>query len=93
MAATTQAQQIIDECASDGNLPDRYWEVVERYRAELVNQALAILGNVADAEDVVQETFCEAFGHQDKLAKVRSLGAWLRTINRANARNRVRGKR
>ena len=61
MALTTSAQQILKSSSGDlGQLPEKYWELVELYRAELLNQAFAVVGNQADAEDVVQETLCEA---------------------------------
>jgi RNA polymerase sigma-70 factor (ECF subfamily) len=72
------------------DLPDEHWELIDRYRGELVNQALAILGNLQDAEDVVQESFCEAFSHPERLEEARSIGALLRAINKANALNRLR---
>lgn len=92
MAVTTAANQILQTEAyqRDGQLPDLYWEVVGRYRTELVNQALAIVGSLQDAEDVVQETFCEAFRQPERLTEARSLGAFLRTINRANALDQLR---
>jgi RNA polymerase sigma-70 factor (ECF subfamily) len=77
----------------DGNIPEEYWALVEQYRPELLNQALAILGNREDAEDVVQETFCDAVRDPAKLSNARSLGAWLKAINRCNALNRARGRR
>ncbi|MBI3828703.1 MAG: RNA polymerase sigma factor [Planctomycetes bacterium] len=76
-----------------GEVPEKYWELIERYRGELVNQALAICGKLEDAEDVVQETLCEAFRDPAKLAQARSLGAFLRSINRANALNRTRDRK
>ncbi|MCW8128980.1 MAG: RNA polymerase sigma factor [Planctomycetota bacterium] len=75
------------------DLPDELWEIVEQYRGELVNQALAMLGSLEDAEDVVQETFCEAFRSRERIAEARSLGAWLRSINRANAMDHLRKRR
>jgi len=75
------------------DLPERFWETLEQYRAELIEKAFDVLGNSADAEDVVQETFCEAVRDPQKLSEVRSVGAWLKTINRANALNRLRDKR
>lgn len=95
MAATTSALQIIHgaRMSPSPDLPDELWEIVEQYRGELVNQALAILGSLEDAEDVVQETFCEAFKSQERIAEARSLGAWLRSINRANAMDRLRKRR
>jgi len=95
MASTTSAQQILrmNDVNPQGALPDQYWELIETHRAELIHQALAIVGRLEDAEDVVQETFCEAFRHAERLAQARSLRAYLRTINRANALNRLRDRR
>lgn len=96
MPVTTSAHQILSRArmsVPEGELPEQFWQLIERYRADLLNQALAILGSLADAEDVVQETFCEAFQHSEKLEQARSLGAWLRAINRSNALNRLRDRR
>lgn len=51
MATTTAAQNIVSTYGvdADGKLPEEYWQLVERYRGELVNQALAILGDLSDA--------------------------------------------
>lgn len=93
MAATTSAHLIQRAAgAPGGTLPVELWELVERYRGELINQGYSILGNTADAEEVAQETFCEAFQHREKLKAVESVGAWLRTINRGNALNRLRSR-
>lgn len=96
MALTTSAQQILTRSVRlerPADIPEKFWELVDRYRGELLNQALAILGSFDDAEDVVQETFCEAFRDHQKLSQVRSFRAWLRTVNRTNALNRVRSKK
>ncbi|MFH0938555.1 MAG: RNA polymerase sigma factor [Planctomycetota bacterium] len=95
MAITTCAQESIRGLGmeSPSYLPDAFWQLVEQYRGELVNQALAITGNMEDAEDVVQETFCEAFRDQAKIKNLRSLNAWLRTINHDNALDYVRNVR
>jgi RNA polymerase sigma-70 factor, ECF subfamily len=93
MSLTTSVQEIVGKNRmSSADLPEKYWELIERYRAELMNQALAILGNAEDAEDVVQETFSEAFRHRDKLAHAQSLSAWLRSINKSNAVDRQRAR-
>lgn len=94
MSVTTSAKEILARTAAgpDG-LPEAFWELVERYRGELVNQAYAILGSLPDAEDVVQESLCEAFNNRKRLVEARSLGALLRSINRANALDRRRSER
>lgn len=61
-----------------------FWQLVERFRADLVNQAFTHLGNLADAEDVAQESLCLAFRRLDELEDPRKLGNWLRAINRHN---------
>lgn len=95
MSHTTAAQVILHAGASlpSGASHVELWELLERYRSELVNQGYAMLGNLADAEEVVQETFTEAFQQHAKLKDVQSVGAWLRTINRTNALNRIRTRR
>jgi RNA polymerase sigma factor (sigma-70 family) len=95
MSVTASALEIVrsSRVASRSDLPAEFWELVERYRGELVNQALAVTGNIDDAEEVVQETFCEAFRHSEKMKDVRSLGAWLRSINQSNALDYVRGSK
>ena len=94
MATTTSAQQIIRNGPLDrSEIPEQYWELVDRYRPELLSQARAITGSAEDAEDVVQETFCEAFRDPQKLADAESIGARLRLINRNNALNRIRDRR
>ena len=62
-----------------------FWQLVDRFRADLINQAYAILGNLQDAEDVAQESLCRAFRDLSRLHDPMKLGAWLRAINRCNA--------
>ena len=95
MALTTTANLILTRAGVPGEgtqAPEQYWEVVERYRGELLNQAVAILGSIDDAEDVVQETFCEAMRSVAALGQARSIGAWLRAVNRNNALDAKRKK-
>lgn len=95
MAITSSAQDLLRNAKVDlrQEIPAKYWDLIDRYRKELTDQAAAILGSVEDAEDVVQETFVEAFRDGERLAQVRSIGAWLRTINRCNALKRLRDRK
>ncbi|HYF48191.1 MAG TPA: sigma-70 family RNA polymerase sigma factor [Planctomycetota bacterium] len=94
MNHTTAALAIMNASASSSeDLPDGFWDLVDRYRSDLMNQALAILGTIEDAEDCVQDTFAEVCRQHAKIGAVRSLGAWLRKINRANAVDRLRLQR
>ncbi|MCZ7644388.1 MAG: sigma-70 family RNA polymerase sigma factor [Planctomycetota bacterium] len=96
MASTTSAQQLLHATNADArmeSLPPQFWTLIETYRSDLVNQAYAILGDMADAEDAAQETFCEALRKPEELGTVESVGAWLRALNKRNALDRLRDKR
>ena len=71
---------------------DKFWQLLERFRAGLINQALTILGNQQDAEDVAQETLCKAFLDLHRLRDTAKLGVWLRSINRCRALDVYRQK-
>jgi RNA polymerase sigma-70 factor (ECF subfamily) len=94
MALTTAAQQIIIKAGMAGQheIPQQYWELVERYRGELSAQAFAILGSHEDAEDAVQETFLEMVRNPERIKHIESLSGWLKSINRDNALNRIRSR-
>ncbi|MCW8133357.1 MAG: RNA polymerase sigma factor [Planctomycetota bacterium] len=70
-----------------------FWQLMERFQADLVHQALAILGNQADAEDVAQDTLCRAYQEMHTLKDPARLGAWLRAINRCKALDLLRKRK
>jgi RNA polymerase sigma-70 factor (ECF subfamily) len=74
-------------------IPERYWALTEQYREELIRHAQSFTGNREDAEDVVQQTYIDAFKDPSKLPLEGSLGVWLRSLNRNNALSYVRSKR
>ena len=94
MAWTTSALTLVKGSLADphAGLPPEFWDLVERYRSELIHQAFVVLGDRQEAEDAVQETFCEAYRQGPDLAKAVSLGALLRKINHANALDRLRAR-
>ena len=72
---------------------EEFWRVVERYRADLYNQALLLLRHPEDAEDVVQETLRVAFLKLGTLEDSKIVNRWLRTINRNIALRLLRRRR
>jgi RNA polymerase sigma-70 factor (ECF subfamily) len=66
----------------DSEHPEKFWQILDRFRADLVHQAYVILGNKEDAEDAAQEALSAAFLNLDKLRDSSKLGQWLRGINR-----------
>ena len=93
MAITTAANQILARNRHMAEVPEQYWELLEQYRDILVRDAQFVVGKREDAEDVVQETFCEAIKSPEKLQQADSIKAWLLHINRCNAMDRVRHTR
>lgn len=61
--------------------------------ARLVTQVLALCGNRAEAEDIVQEAFLAAMSHRREFAEVGNREAWLRTASINLLRNRWRRAR
>ena len=56
---------------------DAYAGLVARYRDRLGRYALHSLGNQADAEDAVQETFVRAYRALERCAQPERFGAWM----------------
>lgn len=82
---------------SNAGLPADFSEAsadwTDQYREELILDAQSVVGSRADAEDVVQETFCEVLRDPEKLNGADSAIAMLLSINRCNALDRVRHKK
>lgn len=57
-----------------------YTEIVERYGEDLYRLACSLVGNAADAEDVVQETFSGAFARIRLFEQRSSVKTWLASI-------------
>lgn len=67
--------------------------IVDRHRAALVAVAAARLGSLADAEDVAQEAFVQAYFRLHQLRKPEALPAWLRRLTERLALMRLRRRR
>lgn len=82
--------------ARDGD-ETAYHEMVDRYADDLYRLAFSLVGNAADAEDVLQETFLGAFRHVRKFQERASVRTWLSRIlvkqagrcHRARARHKT----
>jgi len=95
MQTTECLVEALNEIRNDPRrVPDeRFWKIVERYRATLINQAYCILGSSEDSEDVAQETLCKAFTALHQLREASKLGQWLRSINHRHALSLYRRQR
>jgi|GEM_PF-92485 len=75
-----------------GELP-AFEAIVERYRAAMIACAHARLGSFADAEDVAQEAFVQAYFHLGELREPAALLPWLRRTADRLALMRLRSRR
>ncbi|WP_433003714.1 RNA polymerase sigma factor [Kribbella sp. CA-294648] len=69
---------------------ERLRELYEGCYGRLIGQMFAVCGDLAEAEDVVQEAFVVALTRRRQLGQVDNPEAWLRTIALNIARNRFR---
>ena len=57
-----------------------YKELYQRYAKAMFNTCLRIVNNIAEAEDVLQESFAEAFRNLINFEYRTSFGGWLKQI-------------
>jgi len=57
-----------------------YYNIYNQYARAMLNSSMRVLNNLADAEDVVQEAFIDAFKSLEKFTYKSSFEAWLRRI-------------
>jgi len=67
-----------------------YAQLVEQHAGQIYRLALRMMGNEADAEDVLQETFLSAFKSIDRFEARSSLSTWLYRIASNAALMRLR---
>ena len=69
-------------------------ELVRRYQDRVYRIGLRLLGSDAEAQELRQEVFAQAFRKLSQLQEPRAFGSWLQTITRRLASNRrSRGER
>ena len=71
-------QDLIDACKVNSNKAQ--YEIYKLYYKAMYNTSLRILNNAADAEDVMQESFLDAFRKIDQYTGSGSFGGWLKRI-------------
>lgn len=67
--------------------------IMQRYNRRLYRVARSVLGDEAEAEDVVQETYVRAFTHLDGFRGEAQLSTWLTRIALNDALSRLRRRR
>jgi len=72
------AEALVKQCI-DGDI-SAYRLLYDRYSGAMFNTALRITANRADAEDVLQESFTDAFMQLRSFESKATFGAWLKQI-------------
>ena len=78
LAIKTQRDELVERCLQGDTLA--YKQLYERYARAMFNTCLRLLNNVAEAEDVLQESFTEAFRNLASFEYRTSFGGWLKQI-------------
>ncbi|WP_262420324.1 RNA polymerase sigma factor [Flagellimonas meishanensis] len=84
--------QILVEQCKTGNSSSQY-ELYSLYVDAMYNVGLRFLGNKEDAEDIVQDSFVDAFKNLDHFKYESSFGAWLKRIVINKSINHLKVKR
>jgi len=78
LAVLPQRDELIERCLNGDSRG--FKELYERYAKAMYNTCLRMLNNVAEAEDVLQESFIEAFKNLQRFEQRTSFGGWLKQI-------------
>ncbi len=78
LTATIQHDELVERCKQGD--PRSYGELYQKYSRAMYNTSLRIVNHTADAEDVLQESFVDAFGAIDSFGYKSTFGAWLKRI-------------
>lgn len=70
-----------------------YKQLYQRYSGAMYNTCLRLLNNVAEAEDVLQESFTDAFKNLHAFEKRTSFGGWLKQICINRSINQLKKRR
>lgn len=77
-AVITSAEALVQQCIEGDHAAYRL--LYERYNKAMFNTALRIVNHVADAEDILQEAFIDAFRQLKDFQGRSTFGAWLKQI-------------
>ena len=84
-------QSLVEQCKS-GN-PSSQYELYALYVDAMFNVGIRFLGNKEDAEDIIQDSFIDAFKNLERFKYESSFGAWLKRIVINKCINHLKAKR
>ncbi|MEM8847620.1 MAG: sigma-70 family RNA polymerase sigma factor [Bacteroidota bacterium] len=71
-------KNLVEECKK--GIPGSQYELYALYVDAMYNVGYRFLGNREDAEDIIQDSFIDAFKNLDRFKYESSFGAWLKRI-------------
>jgi RNA polymerase sigma-70 factor (ECF subfamily) len=86
-----EIHELVEKCKNGDMLG--YKELYQRYARAMYNTCLRILNNVHEAEDVLQESFTEAFKNLASFEQRTSFGGWLKQICVNRSINQLKKRR
>jgi RNA polymerase sigma factor (sigma-70 family) len=78
LTANIQYDELVERCRQGDRRS--YGELYQKYAKAMYNTSLRIVNHTADAEDVLQESFVDAFAAIDSFGYKSTFGAWLKRI-------------
>jgi RNA polymerase sigma-70 factor (ECF subfamily) len=78
LSAPIQVDELVERCRQGDRRS--YGELYNKYSRAMYNTSLRIVNHTADAEDVLQESFVDAFAAIDSFAYKSTFGAWMKRI-------------
>jgi RNA polymerase sigma-70 factor (ECF subfamily) len=91
LSAPIQLDELVERCRQGDRRS--YGELYQKYSKAMYNTSLRIVNHTADAEDVLQESFVDAFAAIDSFAYKSTFGAWLKRIVINKSINTLRKKK
>jgi len=83
-------RDLVEKCKS-GN-PNSQYQLYSLYVDAMYNIGMRMLGNKEDAEDIVQDSFIDAFKYLGRFEYKSSFGAWLKRIVINKSINHLKAK-
>jgi RNA polymerase sigma factor (sigma-70 family) len=91
LTATIIRDELVERCKQGDTLS--YQQLYQRYSKAMYNTSLRIVNSSADAEDVLQEAFLDAFRSLNDFHYRSTFGAWLKKIVINKSINTLRKRR